>query len=348
MAKQILVVDDNIASLKQIGAQLGSHYEVSLAKSGALALQICRQERPDLILLDVEMPDMDGFETIAELKKIPAMEGVPIIFLTGSLDSETEVRALEAGAVDFITKPAERDILRHRMGLHLELRDYQTNLERIRTELQNGIVAAFADLVECKDGNTGPHVLRTGKNVELLGRELLRVSAFPGELTPENLELMVQAAPFHDLGKIGVSDVILQKPDRLSPSEYEEIKKHTVIGARILKNIYTRTNGQHYLKFAYMMAEGHHERYDGSGYPYGLKGGETPLCCRILAVANVYDACRTDRLYRPAMNHEQAMRTIVEGRGTEFDPIIIDVFKKITGIFEENYESTFEVAPFKL
>ena len=346
--KHILVIDDNVASLKQIAALLTGQYNYSLTKSGAEAVAYCRRETPDMVLLDVRMPDMDGFETMAELKKIPTMEGVPIIFLTGSLDSETEVRALEAGAVDYITKPTERDILRHRMGLHLELREYQTNLERTRTELQNGIVASFADLVECKDGNTGWHVLRTGKNVELLGRELLRVSAFPDELNRENLELMVQAAPFHDLGKIGISDVILQKPDNLSPSEYEEIKKHTVIGARILKNIYTRTHGQHYLKYAYMMAEGHHERYDGSGYPYGLKGPETPLCCRILAVANVYDACRTDRLYRPGLNHQEAMRVMVDGRGKEFDPIIIDVFEKIAGIFEENYESTFEVAPFKL
>jgi putative two-component system response regulator len=238
--KQILVVDDNLTSLRQISALLAGHYGFSLTRSGPEAIDYCRAAPPDLVLLDVNMPGMDGFETIAGLKAISGMAEVPVIFLTGNLDSETEVMALEAGAVDYITKPADRDILRHRMGLHLELRDYQTNLENTKKELQNGIVASFADLVDCKDGNTGWHVLRTGKNVELLGRELLKLGAFPDELSAESLELMVQGAPFHDIGKIGISDVILTKPTSLSPDEYEVIKQHTAIGARILKNIYRR------------------------------------------------------------------------------------------------------------
>jgi putative two-component system response regulator len=335
--KQILVVDDNTASLKQIAALLADHYDFSLTRSGAEAVAFCEWEAPDLALLDVSMPEMDGFETIARLKKIPGMAGVPIIFLTGNIDSDTEIKALAAGAVDYITKPADRDILRHRMELHLELHEYQTDLENTKRELQSGIVASFADLVECKDGNTGGHVLRTSKNVEFIGRELLKIGAFPDELTPENLELMVQGAPFHDIGKIGISDVILQKPAALTPDEYDEVKKHSIIGARVLENIYRRTPDQHYLEYARMMAEGHHERYDGSGYPYGLVGEETPLCCRMLAVANVYDACQTERLYKPALSHEEALSVIINGRGTEFDPFIADVFGSAAEALRETY-----------
>jgi putative two-component system response regulator len=335
--KQILVVDDNLASLKQISALLTGHYSLSLTRSGVEALAFCEIDTPDMVLLDVNMPGMDGFETIAKMKMIPSMASVPVIFLTGNLDSDTEVMALKAGAVDYITKPVERDILWHRMGLHLELYEYQTNLENTRRELQNGIVASFADLIECKDGNTGWHVLRTGINVDILGRQLLQQGKFSKELTVESLELMIRGAPFHDIGKIGISDVILRKPSSLTPAEYEEIKKHTIIGSSILKNIYKRTIGQHYLKFAYMMAEGHHEKYDGTGYPFGLVGEETPLCCRILAVANVYDACRTARKYRPPLSHEEAHEIIVSGLGTDFDPVIVGAFESISENLKENY-----------
>jgi putative two-component system response regulator len=338
--KQILVVDDNLTTLKQIGALLGDRYAFSLMKSGAEAVAFCEMESPDLVLLDVFMPEMDGFETIARLKKIPGMARVPVIFLTGDLNPESEVKALEAGAVDYITKPPDKDILRHRMELHLELHDYQTNLENTKKALQDGIVVSFADLVERKDGNTGSHVLRTRNNVQIIGLELLKVGAFKDELTPESLELMAHGAPFHDIGKIGVSDVILQKPAFLTDEEYNVVKKHTVIGARILENIYKRTPDQHHLKYAGKMAEGHHERYDGSGYPYGLKGEETPLCARLLAVANVYDACRTERLYRPALNHEEALEVIVAGAGTEFDPLIAKVFESVADTINEVYENS--------
>ncbi|MDR2442439.1 MAG: response regulator [Deltaproteobacteria bacterium] len=335
--KLILVVDDNVASLKQIGALLADHYDFSLTKSGSEAIAFCEREVPDLVLLDVNMPEMDGFETIARLKKIPSMARVPIIFLTGNINSETEILALEAGAVDYITKPAEKDILRHRMELHLELHEYQTDLENTRKELQNGIVASFADLVECKDCNTGNHVFRTSKLFELLGNELIKTGEFSGELSAENLEIMVQGAPFHDIGKIGISDVILQKPSSLTPDEFEVVKKHPVIGAKVLENIYKRTPDQDYLKYAYLMAGGHHERYDGSGYPDGLVGTNTPLCCRLLSVVNVYDACRGHRLYRPAMDHQTAMAIILEGRGTKFDPTITDVFRSISRLISGLY-----------
>jgi putative two-component system response regulator len=333
MAKQILVVDDNITSLKQIGAQLTSHYEVSLAKSGALALQICRQEKPDLILLDVEMPDMDGFQTIARLKEDPGLSPIPVIFLTGNNDTATELRALESGAMDFITKPANKDILFHRLELHLQFAAYQCSLENTVKELENSIVTSFAELIECKDDNAGTHVLRTGKYVDILGRKLLEKGSFGEELSEADLDMIVRAAPFHDIGKIGVSDMILLKESVLSAGEYEEVKKHTIIGARFLQSIYERTPEQHYLKFAKLIAESHHERYNGGGYPHGLAGNAIPLCGRIMTVANVYDGCITERVYRKALSHEEACRIIFDGKGTWFDPRIVEAFEEVMDQF---------------
>ncbi|MDR2143861.1 MAG: response regulator [Treponema sp.] len=333
MVKQILVVDDNIASLKQIGAQLASHYEVSLAKSGALALQICKQERPDLILLDVEMPEMDGFQTLTRLKEDPDLKPIPVIFLTGNRDTDTEIRALESGAMDFITKPANKDILFHRLELHLQFAAYQSSLENTVRELQNSIVTSFAELIECKDDNAGTHVLRTGKYVEILGRELLKAGIFNDELSGENLDLIVRAAPFHDIGKIGVSDTLLLKEGSLTGEEYDEVKKHTLIGARFLQSIYERTPEEQYLQFAKLIAESHHEKYDGTGYPHGLAGNDIPLCARIMTVANVYDGCITERVYRKALSHEEACRIILDGKGTWFDPRVVEVFEGVADQF---------------
>ncbi|MDR3255353.1 MAG: response regulator [Synergistaceae bacterium] len=329
--KQILIVDDNLIILQQIGVCLEGKYNVMLAKSGAQALSICEREIPDLILLDIEMPVMDGFETIECLKCNGILRHIPVIFLTASHDITTETRALRMGAVDFITKPVEKSILLHRIELHLELNDYQLNLKKSIKDLEDNIVLSFADLVECKDSNAGGHVLRTSRYLGVLGREMIDRGMFPEELTEDALKLMVQAAPFHDIGKIGISDVILLKPGELSDDEYRVVKQHTVIGSRVLSKIYERTMSQNYLKYASLMAEGHHERYDGTGYPYGLKGNEIPLCCRIISVVNVYDACKTDRVYRRAMDHKGAINVISMGRGTEFDPLIAEVAESIAG-----------------
>jgi putative two-component system response regulator len=327
MAKQILVVDDNISSLKQIGAQLTSHYEVSLAKSGALALQICKQEKPDLILLDIEMPEMDGFETIRRLKEDGELSPIPVIFLTGNHDSATEIRALQSGAMDFITKPANKDILLHRLELHLQFAAYQTSLENTVKELENSIVTSFAELIECKDDNVGGHVLRTGKYAEIIGRTLLAAGSFGEELSETDLDMIVRAAPLHDVGKVGISDVLLLKPGPLTGVEYDEVKKHTLIGAQFLEKIYERSPGQDYLKFAITLAKFHHERYDGAGYPEGLAGDAIPLCARLIAVANIYDACMTHRVYRRALGHDEACRIISGERGRAFDPRIVDAFE---------------------
>jgi len=330
--KSVLVVDDNLVSLKKVSAQLSDSYDVFLAKSGSLALEVCAKKSPDLILLDVEMPGMDGFETIARLKEDPSLQHIPVIFLTGHNDVATEVRCLESGAMDFITKTANSDILRHRVDLHLEFSAYQLHLEQLIKELEDNIAINFAELLNSKDSNAADHVLRSSNYTTLLTQQLLSEGVFGDQLTAEDVELIKRAAPFYDVGKIGVSDIILLKRTPLTDDEYREIQQHTLIGGRVLKAIYDRAPVR-FLETAIAIAEGHHECFDGSGYPRGLKGDDIPLCCRIMAVTNTYDACVADRVYRKKASHEEACRIIQEGRGTRFDPRITDVFYKVRDKF---------------
>ncbi|MDR1899024.1 MAG: response regulator [Treponema sp.] len=329
LPQKILVVDDNLSSLKQIGAQLGERYELSLAKSGALALQICTREKPDLILLDIEMPGMDGFETLKRLRLNRYLGSIPVIFLTGNHDTETQVRGLQSGARDFITKPVEKSILLHRIELHLRFSSYQSHLENTVAKMSDSVALAFAELIECRDENTGEHVARTSRYVGMLGRRLMEKGLFAEELTSADLGMMVRAAPFHDIGKIAVSDRVLLKPDRLDDEEFAIMKQHTVIGEEILSNMLARTPTQQYLHYARMIAASHHERYDGKGYPRGLEGDAIPLCGRIMAVADVYDALVDDRVYRRGMSHAEARHIVLEGRGKNFDGRVVDAFEDI-------------------
>ena len=326
---QILVVDDNLANLKNIQLQLTGDYQVLLAKSGAQALQICLQRIPDLILLDVDMPEMDGFETLSRIRESIILGRIPVIFLTANHDIATEIRALESGAVDFITKPVEKSILSHRLKLHLKLAGYQHYLENTVKELEDSIVVSFAEMVESRDKSTGDHIQRTRKYVTLIGRELINRGRFSGDLNEKELSLITRGALLHDIGKIGVSDTILLKPARLDDREFNLMKNHTTIGASLLRDMYERTPTQNYLKYAIQIAEGHHEKYNGTGYPFGIAGEKIPLCSRIMAVADVYDAVAADRIYRKAMDPQEAFNIVVDGKGSHFDPEVIDAFVSI-------------------
>lgn len=326
MLKRILVVDDDLASLKQVSAHLSGKYDLAMAKSGSSALRIISQERPDLVLLDVEMPEMDGFEVIRALRQDVTLNDIPVIFLTGDRGVETEIRALESGAMDFITKPVNKDILIHRIEIHLQISSYSNNLEQTVTELENGIAISFAEIIECKDHSSGGHLLRTSRYVGILGRALLEGGCFKKELTPEYVDMITRAMPFHDIGKIGISDVFLRKNSALTPEEYADVQRHTVLGGRIMGHLYERTPSRAYLKAAQIIAEGHHERYDGTGYPKGLRGEAIPLSCRIAAVVNVYDGCKTKRPYRKAMTHDDACLLVRQEAGRSFDPLVVEAF----------------------
>ncbi|MDR1786067.1 MAG: response regulator [Spirochaetaceae bacterium] len=333
--KKILVVDDTIASLKQIGALLEGEYDVTLAKSGPMALTICARERPDLILLDVDMPGMDGFETLARLRMNPFLGSIPVIFLTGNRDADTEVKALMSGARDFITKPVEKSILAHRIELHLFFGAYERQLEDTVKELSDSIAVTFAEVIECRDENTGGHVVRTSKYVRMLGEDLLRRRVFGDELSQEELDLIVRAAPLHDIGKIAISDRILLKQERLSDMEFETMKTHAALGARIIEGMIACTSTLQYLKYAKVIANFHHERWDGKGYPQGLSGDAIPLAARLMSVADVYDALVDTRVYRKGMPHVEARAIIVDGSGKSFDPRVVESFIRIEGELEK-------------
>ncbi|MDR3348499.1 MAG: response regulator [Acidaminococcales bacterium] len=324
--KRILVIDDNLASLKQISSYISPYYDVLLAKSGALGLRICEKEMPDLILLDVEMPEMNGFETMARLKKIPELCGIPVVFLTGNNSAATEIMALESGAMDFVPKAALKDILLHRIELHLRLSSYQLSMENTIKEIETTIVTSFSELIEFKDTNAGSHVMQTSRCAKALGRQLMRSGQFRGELDEHYLDVMARATPFHDIGKIGVSDLILLKPAALTPEEYDKVKLHTTIGANVLENTCRNAPSLSYMQMAKTIAGGHHERYDGTGYPCGMVGEAIPLCCRIVSVANVYCSLLSDRVFRKAMSHEKAGELIAAGAGGEFDPRVVRAF----------------------
>jgi putative two-component system response regulator len=253
-----------------------------------------------------------------------------VIFLTAHRDAATEAKGLESGAVDFITKPFEKSILIHRLELHLLFSEYQRQLENTVKDLSDSLATSFSELVECRDANTGGHVVRTSRYVEMLSRELQRRDLFRSELSDFHVNMIVRAAPLHDIGKVSISDVILLKPERLNNEEFETMKTHTTLGARIIKSMYDRTPTQRYLQYAVMIAEGHHEKFDGTGYPLRKRGDEIPVCAKIMAVADVYDALVDNRVYRRAMSHNDAYKIIIDGRGTHFDPNVVDAFEAIS------------------
>ncbi|MDR1486800.1 MAG: response regulator [Deltaproteobacteria bacterium] len=331
----ILVIDDNLVTLQQINALLESDYELSLAKSGAQALQICHQVIPDLILLDIDMPDMDGFETLTKLKKNIAFRHIPVIFLTSTHDSSIEVRALKNGAVDFITKPADKEILIHRIEVHLSLSAYNKELENKVRILEDSIIASFSDMIEYRDENTGGHVARTAKYVNILASELLNKGLYTDQLSDFTVDMMTRAAPLHDVGKIAISDVILLKPGLLNDEEFAIMKTHTTVGGELLRGIFSRVPEQSYHEFAVLIAESHHERWDGKGYPKGLKAAEIPLCSRIMSVADVFDALVDMRVYKRPMSHKDACRVILSESDHMFDPVIVETFEGVQDKFAE-------------
>jgi putative two-component system response regulator len=331
--KSILVVDDDEIALEEICARL-SLYKTHAAQSGRAALEMARLLKPDLILLDSDMPGMDGFAVLNQIQQQPSLRDIPVIFLTADDDPLLQIRGLGSGAADFILKPVDRTILYHRIELHLQLAEYKSSLERSVEELEDNIGHSFADLIECKDYNFSGHVLRTGKYAELLGILLYDGGFFSSELTLGFIDTLARSTPFHDIGKIGISEEILRKKGRLTEEEFKTIRGHTVIGAGILNDIYQRLPSRSYFKTAELVARFHHERYNGTGYPSGFSGEDIPLCCRIVSVVNVYDACVTERVYHPAMEHSAACEEIRRGSGTEFDPRIVDIFLANNGRFD--------------
>lgn len=350
MKNTILVVDDDKTNLALAQKILTPRYRIAASNSGRGALKYLENHQPELILLDINMPDMDGFEVMERIRLQEDTKTIPIIFLTADNLAETEVKCFQMGAMDFVTKPFVPDILLSRVDKTIELDQYRHNLEKMVKEqadkitedarriskIQDSVIVGMANLIESRDGSTGKHVKNTQMYVRMIADELRRRSLFEEELTEEYIEDLCKAAPLHDVGKIKIPDSILQKPGKLTPEEFDIMKQHTTHSSKIIQMIIGDVEDEHYVRIVEDIAMFHHERWDGTGYPAGLKAEKIPLAARIMAVADVFDALYEERCYKPPVRPiEKIMQIMQDGRGTQFDPVIIDVFMEMLPMLKE-------------
>jgi putative two-component system response regulator len=331
----ILAVDDSPVLLDALDISVGELCkEFIVATDTEQAIQFIVDKKPNLVLLDIEMPGTNGFDFFERLREMTAITKIPVIFLTSSEDKKNEAKALEIGAVDYITKPFDRTVLLHRINTHLNISYHCSNLENALQSIENELVGAFSALLESRDTHTNGHAMRTSYYLKILGERMVNLGIFSYELNESVLQRIVRAAPLHDIGKIGVPDSVLLKPKNLTKDEFEVMKSHTNRGAAVLDSLYKKMPSQYYLLFAEQMALSHHEHFDGSGYPNKLVGNDIPLCARMMAIVDVYDALTKNRSYRKAMSHEQACETIMNENGTHFDPALVDVFMEVKDEFK--------------
>lgn len=338
----VLVVDDTPDNLKVMSGLLKDLYRVKIANGGAKALAIAAADpRPDLILLDIMMPEVDGYEVCRRLKESPATRDIPVIFLTAMNSAEDEEKGLKLGAVDYITKPISPPIVMARVETQLKLKasadflrdknDYlETEVVRRTRELaaiQDVTILAMASLAETRDTDTGNHIRRTQHYVRALATKLKNHPRFAGYLDDSRIDMLYKSAPLHDIGKVGIPDRILLKPGRFEPHEFEIMKTHTTLGRDAIEHAEQSLGTPvEFLSCAKEIAYAHQEKWDGSGYPLGLSGDDIPISARLMAVADVYDALISRRVYKAGMPHEKAVAIIAEGAGSHFDPDIVEAF----------------------
>jgi putative two-component system response regulator len=353
----VLIVDDERLNIDLMVDLLKRSYRTLVATNGEQALKRAAGEpRPDIVLLDVMMPEMDGYEVCRRLKADAATSHIPVIFVTAMSEVGDEMRGFALGAVDYITKPISPPIVEARVRAHLEnkhARDFIEDRNRVlqgmvleRTRelqaTQDATILSMATLAETRDPETGHHLQRTQGYVRSLALRLRSLRRYRDELDDAAVELLFKSAPLHDIGKVGVPDRILRKPARLTPEEYEEMKQHVVYGyeavvatEQLLARSGVSSAAASFLRYAREIARSHHEKWDGSGYPDRLGGDDIPLSARLMALADVYDALTSKRCYKPAYPHSQATTEIVAGRGTHFDPDVVDAYCALESEFRE-------------
>jgi putative two-component system response regulator len=331
----IFIVDDNDINLVATADALSGLYNVFTVPSAEVMFELLEDVRPDLILLDIAMPEMNGFEAMDILKGNENYAEIPVIFLTGKNDPATEAKCFDVGAVDFISKPYANQVLLNRIKMHLN----QEEIIKERTEklkrLQFGIVSVLANMVESRDKMTGGHMDRTAKCIEVLIKAMYERGVYADEISTWNLETVISSVRLHDIGKIAITDLLLNKPGRLTDEEYALMKDHAAFGEQIIDSMILESGDGYFLHSAKQFAAYHHERWDGSGYPRGLRGEDIPLLGRIMAVIDVYDALVSARPYKLPFAHKDAVAIISESSGTHFDPKIVDVFVEVCDKFDE-------------
>ncbi|MDR2055013.1 MAG: response regulator [Desulfovibrio sp.] len=343
----IMLVDDLRTNLLAGKSALSENYTVLTVPSAVKMLEALKWCRPELILLDVVMPEMNGFEAIKILKDRPDTRDIPVIFLTALSESTNELEGLQLGAVDYITKPFSPPLLRQRIRLHLllenqkrELQNYNDNLQdmvesKTKTilKLQNKILTAMAEMVEGRDGVTGDHIENTQRYLRSLLSSVTNAGLWPEQSLQWDIELLAQSSQLHDVGKISISDSVLKKPGKLTEEEFAEMKQHVSFGVNFIARLEDGEEDSRFLQYAKTFAAFHHEKWDGSGYPHGLSGEDIPVLGRIMAIADVYDALTSERPYKKPFSHEEAVGIILDGNGTHFDPTLIRLFEEEAGTF---------------
>lgn len=345
----IIVVDDTPENLQLLSRMLSEkEYKVRPFKSGRLAIKAVENLPPDLIILDINMPEMNGYEVCEHLKSNPELRDIPIIFISALSDKFDKVKAFSLGGVDYITKPFHFEVVEARIHTHLTIRNLQIELEKHNKDLQEltnaqvkeisdsqiGTIHAMVKLSESRDDDTGKHIDRTRTFCRILAKYLKGFPEFSDVIDDDFIETIYQASPLHDVGKVGIEDRILLKPGRHTPEEFEIMKTHSVLGARTLNDVKKNYPNNEFINMGIKIAASHHEKWDGSGYPTGLKGEKIPLSARIMAVADVYDALRSKRIYKAAFSHEKSVNIIIEGKGSHFDPRLVDAFIELKKEFD--------------
>ncbi len=344
MQKKILIVDDNESNLRQICALLENEgYFIAIETNPMQVRASIILNKPDLILLDINMRGLNGIDLCERIVKDPQAENAPVILISTMIDENIVSKCFNAGAVDIITVPFRDYEVKARVATHIKMYHLQYELEeknnqlenivetqnKTITEMQMATIFSLAKLAQSRDDDTGKHLERVQKYCYALSKQLAEKPKFKNVVTDEFIKNIVYASPLHDIGKVGIPDSVLLKPGKFTPEEFEEMKKHTTLGAETLEEVYGKFPKNEFVKMGIDIAKYHHERWDGTGYPEGLKGEEIPLSARIMAIADVYDALSSKRLYKEAYNHKKCMEIMIEGRGTQFDPDLIDALVEI-------------------
>jgi putative two-component system response regulator len=344
----VLIVDDAPENLRLLAGLLKRGGLVPRpVTSGKRAIEAAVTDPPDLVLLDVNMPGMSGFDVCRWFKQDDRLRSIPVIFISGLLGTDDKVEAFRVGGVDYVSKPFQDQEVLARVKTHLRLRQLQTELvshnlqleqriaEQVKvvTASQLGTIFALAKLAEARDDDTGQHIERVQTFSRMLAEQMREMRLHAAQLTSAFIENLYQTASLHDIGKVGTPDAVLLKSGKLTAEEFTEIKKHCALGARTLATVLERHPDNQFLRMGVEVARSHHEKWNGSGYPDGLEAAAIPLAARIVALADFYDALTSKRCYRPASSHEDVCRMIQEGDGTHFDPDVVTAFKAVDGQF---------------
>ena len=356
--KKIIVVDDNLTNRTVCKNILKTYYEVYPAPSAAKMFELIGQFQPDLVLLDVEMPEMNGYEAARILRNSSVYKDVPFLFVSANRDEQSEMQGLNLGALDYIYKPFASALLLRRIETHLSLIESRKELKSLNDsmqkmlvqkmsqvwKLQNGILNIVAELVETRDKVTGGHITRTQGYLGCLVDMLLDEGIYMEDTSSWDLDFVLPSAQLHDVGKIGVSDAVLNKPGKLNDEEFEIMKTHVQVGVDAISQMEDTADDHGFFLHAKLFAGTHHEKWDGTGYPNRLAGLEIPLEGRLMAIADVYDALVSERPYKKAFTPPEAAAVITEGSGTHFDPRLVDIFSAVSARFEEIVQNVSKAA----